>query len=338
MTYSIWRDIFVDFGAVASANYKVEVTGYGEVFVGKAYARPGATTLRVRINDIIADAYGLLLQLPESQFDALTWPMEVKVTNTDTSTQVWKNAVAMDWSYDYGEDIDANGISDPITGEISVNQILFRSVIVSPLPVSYLVTYTKADGTTGTNTESTDAVAVGFNDGDFRRRLMAAGSGTIAIYMSDYDPDVVAFEVDGYTYKVTSCGDIVLYYLNAYGGWDSLLLHTRLHQEDALTRHTIGVDYDNGTADARGRVNYATEIQRRYTMNTGWLTDEQAARMHHLLNSPCVYLQDLASAGADIVPVVLTNTSTEYKTYLGQGARMVDYTITADLAADMMRQ
>ena len=98
------------------------------------------------------------------------------------------------------------------------------------------------------------------------------------------------------------------------------------------------MDYDNGTADARGRVNYAMEIQRRYTMHTGWLTDEQSARMHHLLNSPCVYLQDLASAGADIVPVVLTNTTTEYKTYLGQGARMVDYTIVADLAADMMRQ
>ena len=94
MTYSIWKDIYVDFGAVASVNYKVEVTGYGEVFLGKAFARPGAAKLLVRINDIIADAYGMLLHLPETDFDNLGWPMEVKVTDVDTNTQKWKEKVA----------------------------------------------------------------------------------------------------------------------------------------------------------------------------------------------------------------------------------------------------
>ena len=263
--------------------------------------------------------------------------MEVKVTDVDTNTQKWKEKVVMDWSYDYGEDIDTNGVSAPITGEVHPYQVLMRTLLQSPHPVTINVKAYAADGTSTTTAEQTDLDDGYWGDSDLLRRLVAAGSGTFCLDIDNEGySSKVALEVDGYKYTFNACADYVLYYINAYGGWDSLLMHGRMKAEDALTRHSIGIDYDNTYPYHRGRVNYATEVQRKFTIHTGWLTDDQSGRMHHLLNSQCVYLHDIASG--DIVPVVLTNTNTEYKTYLNQGARMVDYTITADLAVDMMRQ
>lgn len=336
---SIWKDIFVDFGAVASVNYNVEVTGYGEVFRGTAYARPGAATCVIRINDIIADAYGMLQTLPWTDFAAITWPMEVVVNNLDSSTEEYRELVLMDWSYDYDFDPDGGWCHDPITGEILRGQYLVYTYNTT-FPASVDVIETLDDGTiVTTGYSTTEAWDTYFADSILVRRLKAAGYGTAVIDTGLFNPDTVAVQLDETdpVYKMVNCGQFVLYYLNAFGGWDSLIVHEgSLVQEDALTRHTVGVDYENDESYKTGRLNYVNELKRTFTMHTGWLTDAQASRMHHLLNSPCVYLHDI-TAGR-IVPLVLTNTVTEYKTYQNQGLRMVDYTITADLAVDMMRQ
>lgn len=334
---SIWKDIYVDFGAVASVNYNVEVTGYGEVFNGKAFARPGASTCLVRINDIIADAFGMLRSLPWSTFSGLSWPMEVVVNNLDSNTEEYREQVLMDWSYDYGYTPGTDAVSDPITGIVHFSQYFVRSLITTPFPASLNVKETDKNGVVTTETIATNEAANYWKDSHFLRRLVAAGSGTFVVDMASLLGSPVLMEVDGYKYPVTGCGDYVLYYINAFGGWDSLLLHDKIKQQDGLTRHTVGVDFNNTDPYQRGKVNYVNELQRHFTMRTGWLTDAQSAKMHHLLNSPCVYLHRVASY-ADIRPVVLTNPTTEYKTFQNQGLRMVDYVVEADLAVDMMRQ
>lgn len=332
---SIWKDIIVDFGAVASVNYNVEVTGYGEVFRGKAYARPGASTLTVRINDIVADAYGMLLALPWSAFSALAWPMEVVVNDLDSTTEMYREQVMMDWSYRYDYDPSLQGMSDPVKAELHYSQFILYTLCDNPHPATVTVSETAADGTVTTETLNTNEADGFFSDAPLLRRLDAAGSGTFFYEVASLLGDPVEVEVEAVTYKLTSCGDYVLYYVNAFGGWDSLIVYAP-KQTDELKRHTVGVDYDNTETYARGRVNYVNEVQRKVTLHTGLLTDEQSSRMHHLLNSPCVYLHDLQSG--DVWPVVLTNTVTEYKTYRNQGLRMADYTIEADYAVDMMRQ
>ena len=338
---SIWKDIIVDFGAVASVNYNVEVTGYGEVFRGTAYARPGAATCQVRINDIIADAYGMLRTLSWADFSAVSFPMEVVVNDLDTTTEVYRENVVMNWSYDY--DVEDGGIantvlSDPVRHELLTGQYFMYNGVPSSAPLTIDIYETDSDGVTTPETFDThEAWQSYFDDSEFLRRLYAAGSGTIVVDTTEFSYDPVTVEADGITYQMVSCGRFVLYYLNAFGGWDSLIVHEgSLVQEDALTRHTVGVDYENDESYKTGRLNYVNELKRTFTMHTGWLTDAQASRMHNLLNSPCVYLHDIIAGR--IVPLVLTNTTTQYKTYQNQGLRMVDYTITADLAVDMMRQ
>ena len=69
-------------------------------------------------------------------------------------------------------------------------------------------------------------------------------------------------------------------------------------------------------------------------MHTGLLNDDEASRMHHLLNSTEVYLYNMNSG--EMIPVTLNNTQTEYKTHKGNGA--ITYTIEATLAQDRIRR
>ena len=74
----------------------------------------------------------------------------------------------------------------------------------------------------------------------------------------------------------------------------------------------------------------------KYELHPGTMTEAQAARMPHLLNSPEVYLEDM-QAGR-IFPVVLTNTTSEHKTWANQGHKLVEYTIECELAQDRLRR
>ena len=133
-----------------------------------------------------------------------------------------------------------------------------------------------------------------------------------------------------------TCARYALYYVNAYGGWDTLVMDGIDEERDGLTRHEASRVYDNTDMQNRGTVNYVNEIQKSWTLRTGYLTDEQAGRMHHLLNSVQVYLYEMESGS--FLPVVLTGTSTEYKTYRNQGRKLVSYEIQVRLAQDRIRR
>ena len=128
----------------------------------------------------------------------------------------------------------------------------------------------------------------------------------------------------------------VFYYVNAYGGWDSLLIEGNTIETDSLKRHTREMEYDNRDIKNRGRQNYVNEITKSYTLHTSWMSDAESLRMHHLLNSTEVYLFNINTG--DMIPVTLNNTTTEFKTYKNNGGRMVNYTIDATLAQDRIRR
>ena len=183
------------------------------------------------------------------------------------------------------------------------------------------------------------AISADFNDdynSDFARAARSAGSGTVVIDPSQW-ADVVRVEAGGISYDVVNaCARYALYYLNAYGGWDFLLMEFLPSQQDALTRHTIETEYDNRTPQNRGRWNYVNEVVKSYTLRTGWLTDEQAGRMHHLLNSTNVYLYDMVLG--QMIPVTIPSNRTEYKTYRTNGARLVNYEVTVEEARNRDRR
>ena len=86
----------------------------------------------------------------------------------------------------------------------------------------------------------------------------------------------------------------------------------------------------------RGRVNYLNDITTRWELHSWWLSDDESSRVHELMRSVLVYLEDV-TAGV-MLPVVIADNEQETKTYQNQGRRMVDYTFTVELAADRFRK
>lgn len=312
----IWKDRIVTLAAGAdSADFEIRIGSAAGtlLYAGRAYRRPGAADVVARINDVCADY--LASTLPASSFPppsariAETFVTVVGGSAVDTVTFV------ADWSYDPVRVITASTpLSDPILPELDPRQ---------PFLVSYL-------GTPG-------AVTLTFQDNTTQAvALSDAGPATAVLDLANYD-GLASVTYNGITWKVAeNCSRFLVAYFNAFGGWDTLVLDGIPVRRDDLVRHTIDTDYDNTDPTARGRRDYAIEVSPAWTLRTGILTDAQSEKMHHLLDSPDVYLLDFA----DMVwrPVVLTDTTHDEQTYRSNGRRPAVYEFNAQLAQERFRR
>ena len=320
MSEPIWKDYTVTLGSADAYDFEIRLdNAAGQlIFSGRAYKRPGATNVEVRINDVCA-AY-LHTLLPD--------PMQAGVFDDDIQRTfvvlyetggVWTTADTVDfyndWSYDNGFDPATDKLPDPVLKKLDPRQML----LFSALPGATLTgTVYLAGGTTS-------AVSASLPNG-----------GTYVLDLSSYIKPVKV-TLGGITWEVADfCRRFSAYYVNAYGGWDCLLLDGVDARADALTRHTTLKEYDNGDPSARGRKDYAIEYAPAWTLNTGILSDLESSRMHHLLESPQVYLYDFVDGV--FLPVVLTDVEDVRQTYRGNGRRPAQYTFTAQLAQERFRR
>lgn len=345
ITFPLWRDTYADLGSASAIPFRVRVNSdTGDIiYSGLCSPRPDGGNCRVRINDICADYLAHALPaLSDLAFSALDFPLEFFVETWDGSD--W-NTIAdsykalPDWSYDHDFDYMTDGLSHPVAEVLSARQYFLYSVPTSQ-NVTIVITY--SDGMNATRTIDNDSgdFSSDFNY-DFLRGLAAAGAGTAVFDMREAavsGKTIVALSVGADEYIVRDdCYDrYVLYYVNAYGGWDSILVQGTSVRSDALTRHTAELSYDNTRMPDRGRRDYAIEIVRGYTFHTHILSDDEASRMHHLLESPQVYLHDLLTG--DIRPLVLTGSECTFQTFAGNGRVMPQYEITANVAQSFERR
>ena len=133
-----------------------------------------------------------------------------------------------------------------------------------------------------------------------------------------------------------NCQRYALYFVNAFGGWSTLGLDGLTTVEDTYSRSTYSRDYDNSTPANRGDVNYLNTFKRKYTLRTGWLSDEISENMFHLFGSTLVYLYD--STASVFVPVTLTGTAYRHKSYKDNGRALVSFDIAATEAHNFERR
>ena len=335
----IWKDCFVSLGSGNSSLFRILLLSTSEViYSGRAYKRPGEATIAVKINDICADyLQNVLPYLSQAEFTEIDLPVTFVVQSSSNGTS-WTNRGSYqftnDWSYDYDYNPTTMGMSFPINGHIDPRMpIVWTGLNVSEVNA----TITFKDGTTA---QVIIAVAISndFNadfNTDFSRSVRSAGSGT-AVFLPDAWDNVDKITVGRSTFQVvTECAEYALYYVNAYGGWDSLLIEGNALEADTLKRYTREVVYDNRDIQNRGIDNYVNEITKGFTFHTGWLLGDQGKRMHHLINSTDVYLYDIANE--QMIPVTIPTTSCEYRTKKNQG-RLVDYTIQVQIAQNRIRR
>lgn len=124
---------------------------------------------------------------------------------------------------------------------------------------------------------------------------------------------------------LADCGDYALYYLNAYGGWDALLIDGTVLKKSTIKQYTTDRNYDNNKIEFE-QTKYINEIQDAFEINTGFLTDEQAANLsNNLIPSREVYLHIISEN--KIIPVLITDSNVIYQTYQTNNLQMPQYKI-----------
>ena len=337
MANPIWKDYYVNLGTAESVQFRILV-GENVIYTGKAYKRPGQSNNQIRINDICADYLeNVFPALSQSTFTSANQPMSFVVQTLSETTWSTKTTVSFDnnWSYDYDYNPATMGMAFPINNRIDIRQwVVFTAYNASTITATIRLS----------NGSSFDAIILveisdDFNDDfnmDFSQSVRAAQTGTAVFDLSQWG-DVESITIGNKTFKVVNtCSRYALYYVNAYGGWDSLLIEGNHSEVDNLTRHMRETEYDNRNVQNRGTHNYVNEIVKTLTLHTSWLSDDESSRMHHLLNSTNVYLGDIRSGA--MIPVVLIDTQTDYKTYKGNGGRLVSYSINVTIAQERIRR
>lgn len=339
----IWKDKTVALGSGDYSDFEVRLdSSSGEaIFSGRSYKRPGDNYPVVRINDVCAPyldpGLGTFATNPGGggmRANDVSRAFVVLYYSGGSWTEAETVYFYADWSFDYDFALPASLLlGDPVRLLLDRRQLLLQSH-AAYVSGENVVTYYKDDGTTFTET-LTGVAAPGF------------GYKNLAAYSAN---DYVGIKIGtGPKYDVVQgCGPRwAVYYINAYGGWDTVLLTRKAIRTDNLDRHTRVTDYDNSDRSARSRRDYAVEYAAEWEFHTDWLTEDESSRMHHLLNTPEAWLLDLedvtpGSVGippvSHLIPAVLTNTDTPHKTRWSEEGRLIQYTITARVAQEFVRR
>lgn len=321
----IWKDYEIDLGNDYMVEYRIK-TGNQIIYNGKSYKAGGGRNI-ININGICADY--IYTELPPLYDWATSGDTVSKVFTVERKRGdgVWVVVESVqfynDHSYDFDKDVlTGQWLSDPIDETIDVRMPILLTHVSEDGDANGLYIYTKE----GTIIEAEDI----------------DNNGTMCIKPEQYENiayvrDMLLPAHGAFNFHIeNTCSRYALYYVNAYGGFDQLIMRGAYKEKDGLTRHTYRKHYDNSYMVNRGIVNYVNEISKSITLNTGWLTDEQSLKMHHLLNSTDVYLYDMEYL--TMVPVIIKATTTEYKTFKNTGGQMVDYSIEVTIAKNIVRK
>lgn len=246
-----------------------------------------------------------------------------------------------DWSYDDDSAVPARLEdflrSDPIDGRIHPLQYIILSAFDD---LALTVTQHLPDDGSDFNGDFSDDFGGG---GDVESALNISKKTNAVLPPASWAGRVeVSDGVNAVEFEVMPCtrARYVLHYVNAFGGWDSFVPTGICKVSDALTRQEYTRRHINAKAGAwvpgRGRSVYHVDAARSYEMSTGWLTEAQAARMHHLIESPEVWIYD--TADSRFIPAVVNDNSVEFKTHAGEGHKLIAYTLALSEAFNRIRK
>lgn len=140
-----------------------------------------------------------------------------------------------------------------------------------------------------------------------------------------YDDEYYETVPEPTLYQTGYCGDYALYYLQRNGAYASFLIEGNAKKTDNYQKYSYNRSFDNNKAEFE-ELTYHNQISTDWSLSTGWLTDAQADNLaFNLLASNRVWLHDLKND--KVMPVVISESSAEYKTFKNQGRQMVKYSI-----------
>lgn len=303
--HPIWDEVTLTSTADQFVEYHIGL-GENTIYAGKAYKLPDAGSIKWSINDVASEYLGTGITF-ENGIQQIPDYIKEFVIGTNTG-QAYNHIYYNSWAYKNTNYL----LSDPIDFRVDPRQWL---------PISILTTvYNSA--TVGSSSYNNLAYNKGYT-------IMTDLSGLTI----DCNTGINFVGADGtnWNYKI-DCGDYVLYYANAYGGWDSLLLKGTAKKTDNIEH--LNYRKKSTSSSDFSKVNYQNNITPTWTLNTGYYINGE--KMYHLLESTKVYLHNLTTN--EIIPVVITNSECQYLTYKNNGKKPYYYQITVEESNTKIRK
>lgn len=228
--------------------------------------------------------------------------------------------ITYDWTYDYNIGY-RDFLSNPISNVMDYRQY-------------FICTFQQSDPTS-TVLERYDI----YIDGVINEWGLSVlnNSGTIRLLVQD----IITWTGTDINYEVYSpnsthfsgiitdtCKRYCIYYLNRLGGWDWLLIDGKNLKTDKMSRLTYKRNYWPQNQASMNKVPYVNTITENFEFTTSWMKDIDAEKITDLIESNKVVVHDLVEN--IIYPVIMTNSSVEYKTYKNQGRKLYSYTLNME--------
>jgi hypothetical protein len=289
------------------------------IYNGRLVKKPGKAGLTTYVNRLVKDYLSAKIDFVRGQ-SAHTQDNYVREFTISPATTAGVSAYKFYCDYGYEEggvaDNTLSVISRPMSNVVDPRQILFCTFADLSNNTSRNVEVRLRKGNRILAKSSPNKVQT------FTPQLSQSMVGDIIDIVDDMGGVILA------SYEVrNTCAEYALYYLNAHGGYDHLLINGTSKRSDNIKRTEITRVVDNTTLK-HGRNDVHTEITRTWRLNTGHLTDAQWAKTHHLLGSTHVFLHNLDSG--EIVPVVIKANKADFNTYRNKGRRMSQLSIDVE--------
>ena len=319
MAIPIWKDTIADYLTMGdSQTFTINVDGK-TIYNGRLVKKPGKVGLTTYVNRLIKDYLSAKIDFSrdENVHPQVNYIREFTI-NPATTVGVSAYKFYCDYGYEEGgvADNTLSVISRPLHNVVDPRQMLFCTFADLSENTSHLVKVRLRNGKRMLAESLPNKVQT------FTLQLYAYMADNIIEIYDDMASKVLA------SYEVrNTCAEYALYYLNAHGGYDHLLIKGTSKRTDNIKRTEI-TRVVNNTTLKHGRNDVHTEITRTWRLNTGHLTDAQWAKIHHLLGSTHVFLHHLDSG--EIVPVVIKANKADFNTYRNNGRKMSQLSIDVE--------
>lgn len=334
----IWEDTYFVLNNTPMLDYNIVDTNGTVIYSGKAVALPSTPDIKFNINRFCKDYLNSHLNgfVGQYRFQYLyDYSKLFYIVDKNKNDYIAKFTFFNSYAYKHKDEIFLN---EPIKQSKSGKQIIIEVDKRQYLPISVFNKRSESDtllvkafgeSSMGTERFTVDRTAqfVMFERARFNDETQPVTSILYTTDSAQYG--VIRANIIETNY------DYCLYYVNSFGGWDYLLIKGTTKKTDKITSQYYTKDFDNKTQEFE-KIKYLNTISSSYTLNTDWFTDEEQSRLHNLIESTEVYLHNLNTD--EILPVNITNTSLEYKTYTNNGKKKFNNTISVEVAQEKTRK
>lgn len=319
----IWKTTTVEVAGRSYVDYTISTEGL-TVYSGRAYQMPDEETISFELNEIVRDYVDNYLWWRAGYQTPAGWQrtFEVEMDNGDGGEYIFTK----DWSY-----VEKNYSSTPL---ICLNEPIIKEIpagcfvpvcVFSPQRVGNVsFVYTNTQGNTPL------AYGVHLDNPRQARYLYVSSPG----YKYGFEGGGISNR-DVYRGAADCKTRYVLYYENAYGGIDAMPIQGNALLTDKIDAYTMKNSVRVPSTSFSYR-RYLNQITKTWQFNTSYLSDEQASRMHHLLESTMVYVYDIETDS--LFPAVIDETSVTYKTFKNQGRKFFNYSFKVRESQDKIRK